>query len=60
MVSLVTSSITDKLLAQRHLLELHLVDSGARGAEQRGGCDGGSVLHDGESSIRNRDVKKSV
>lgn len=35
------------LLSERHLLELHLVDSGGGGAQQRSRRGDGSSLHDG-------------
>ena len=39
--------IAYQLLGQRDLLELHLVDAGRSGAEQRGGCEEHGALHDG-------------
>jgi hypothetical protein len=36
---------TYKLLRQRDLLKLHLVNSGCGGAKQRTGCENQGVLH---------------
>lgn len=40
-----------KLLRERHLVQLELVDLGGSSAGQRGGCEHRGSLHDGQPTL---------